>query len=376
MGEQIRGKWSLDRLIDVGGMAAVYEAVHRNGKRVAIKVLHKIYADNDQAKERFLREGYVANKVGHPGSVQVLDDDSTDDGTPFLVMELLEGHSLEGRLSERKTLPVPGVLYIADQVLDVLNAAHSKGIIHRDIKPPNIFLTSAGEAKVLDFGLARVREKAGLSRTRTGMVIGTASYMPPEQARGRHELVDHRTDLWALAATMFKSLTGRYVHDGATQNERLIKAMAQKARSLAEVSPEIPAPVVALVDKGLEFQKVDRWADAKEMQSALRRAYEEVEHQPIPSIQRLSRVDVGGIPAPPPSSRDDELSDIHVSVVIDSGDAESQSIIVEFEDNQGKPKEKVELRRKTETPPSSADEISEVSVVEYQAHDSPKKDQV
>ena len=373
VGETLRGKWHVDRVIDIGGMAAVYAATHRNGNRVAIKVLHKSFAKNEQAKERFLREGYVANKVGHPNAVAVLDDDELDDGTAFLVMELLEGETLEDRLQHRKVLGYAAAMYVADQVLDVLAAAHERNIVHRDIKPPNIFLTNDGYAKVLDFGLARLRERTiSGSMTRTGMVIGTASYMPPEQARGKHALVDHRTDIWAVGATLFKAMTGRYVHEGGTVNERLIKAMTDHAPPLSTVNSSIPAPIADLIDRSLQFQKSDRWPDARAMQRALRAAYEEVEHEPIPSMSRLSQVT--GWNDVPTASRPGERShdDFHVSVVFD--EAPGNSIIIEFEDDEG-PSERVVLRRKTERPPGADpdDEISEVSVVEYQDHDSPKK---
>src|SRR5690606_36641701 len=134
-------------LIDVGGMAAVYAATHRNGNRVAIKVLHKQYAKVPEAKERFMREGYVANKVDHPAVVTVLDDDELDDGTPFLVMELLEGQALETRLVRQGVVAPAEILYVADHVLDALAAAHERGVIHRDIKPPNIYLTNDAGVK-------------------------------------------------------------------------------------------------------------------------------------------------------------------------------------------------------------------------------------
>ncbi len=368
VGATVRGKWTIERLLDVGGMAAVYAATHRNGNRVAIKVLHAAYAENHQAKERFLREGYVANKVGHSGAVSVLDDDELDDGTPFIVMELLEGQSLEDRLKVQKTMGHAAVMYIADQLLDVLAAAHEKNIIHRDIKPPNVFLTNDGHAKVLDFGLARLRESAfGGTMTRTGMVIGTASYMPPEQARGKHNLVDHRTDIWALGATMFKALTGRYVHEGGTVNERLIKAMTDHAPRLESVLPDVPTPLGDLVDRTLMFQKADRWANARTMQTALRMAYEKIEHAPLPSVARLSLPATDG--SPPSDKGADE--DVHFSVVFSDDQAGGDSIVIEFEDATG-PSERVVLRRRADRTADGDDEISEVSVVEYQEHDSTK----
>lgn len=153
------GKWTLRRLVGVGGMAAVYEAEHRNGKRVAVKVLHAELSIAGEVLSRFLREGYAANRVGHPGAVSVLDDGVAEDGAAFLVMDLLEGETLEVRRTRsRGGLPVAEVLRIADAVLDILAAAHTRGIVHRDVKPENIFVTSAGEVRLLDFGIARVHD--------------------------------------------------------------------------------------------------------------------------------------------------------------------------------------------------------------------------
>ncbi len=367
VGQIAARKWHIDRLLDIGGMASVYVATHRNGNRVALKVLHPIFAAQDEARMRFLEEGYVANKVGHPGAVTVLDDDALDDGTPFLVMELLEGESLEERLKKKQVLAGPAVLYIADNVLDVLGAAHEKGIVHRDIKPGNIFLTRDGGVKVLDFGLARVRER-GLkgSLTRTGMIVGTASYMPPEQARGKRDLIDARTDIWAVGATMWKAMTGRYVHDGDTMQERLLAAMSQKARSIGQLLPSLAPPIVDAVDRALAFQKADRFRDAKAMQLALRRAYELVENRPLPGAQRASEDVLGDGPESEAPITTSNL-DIAVSVVYDP-DSTNTSIVVDIEDTSGK-QERFELRSKSEPalriPVDDATlELPEVQIVE------------
>jgi len=159
VGSTLRDKWRLDVLLGVGGMAAVYAATHRNGSRVAVKILHPGMSTNAFVRERFMWEGYAANAVGHEGAVKVIDDDEAEDGSLFLVTELLDGETLEerrmrsgGRLTQQE------VLLVIDQVLGVLVAAHAKGIVHRDLKPENVFLTRAGQIKVLDFGLARLRE--------------------------------------------------------------------------------------------------------------------------------------------------------------------------------------------------------------------------
>jgi eukaryotic-like serine/threonine-protein kinase len=239
IGQVLKEKWRLDVLLGVGGMAAVYAATHRNGSRCAVKVLHSELSVNPEVRTRFLREGYAANSVGHDGVVRVSDDDVSQDGAAFLVMELLEGESLEerrtragGRLGEDE------VLSVADQLLDVLIAAHAKGVVHRDLKPENVFLTRIGIVKVLDFGIARLKELSSTSRaTRTGTSMGTPAFMPPEQARGVWEEVDARSDLWAVGATMFSLLSGAEVHTGRTGNEILIAAATKPAPSLASVMP-------------------------------------------------------------------------------------------------------------------------------------------
>ncbi len=176
IGSTLKGKWRLDQLLGVGGMAAVYAATHRNNKRVAIKVLHPELSFNAAVRQRFQREGYVANMVQHPGAVSVDDDDLGEDGCAFLVMELLDGETLEARWERKgKRLPTTEVLAFTDRVLDTLAAAaHARGVVHRDLKPENLFFTRDAQMKVLDFGIARVRELSGSTKTQTGSLMGDA----------------------------------------------------------------------------------------------------------------------------------------------------------------------------------------------------------
>ena len=273
VGATLKEKWRLDGLIGVGGMAAVYAATHRNGNRVAVKMLHAELSVDVEIRTRFLREGRVANRVEHPGAVIVQDDETSEDGSVFLVMELLDGETLAHRFERKgRSLVIEEVLLIADQVLDVLASAHEKQIVHRDIKPDNIFLTRGGGVKVLDFGIARLRELSTQSTaTRSGSTMGTPAYMAPEQARARWDEVDARTDLWAVGATMFKLLTGRVVHVADTINEQLLAAMTVPAPPIASLLPTVPIPVVEVVDKALAFSRTDRWTDARTMQQAVRR---------------------------------------------------------------------------------------------------------
>jgi serine/threonine protein kinase len=290
LGTVLHSKWRLDVLLGVGGMAAVYAATHRNGSRAAVKILHPELSLNAQVRTRFLREGYVANAVGHEGAVKVIDDDTAEDGAAFLVMELLDGETLEdrrvrlgGQLSE------DDVLSVADQLLDVLAAAHAKGVVHRDLKPENVFLTRDGRVKILDYGIARMRELSTASTaTKSGATMGTPYYMAPEQARGLWDEVDGRTDLWAVGATMYHLLSGSMVHDGRTTNEVLLAAMTKPAPPLASVAPNISPTVTHVVDRAIAFDRDARWRDAGHMQDAVRHAFHDRFGAPIGTAPRLS----------------------------------------------------------------------------------------
>jgi serine/threonine-protein kinase len=292
LGCVLRGKWRLDSVLGVGGMATVYAATHRNRSRVAIKLMHPEISSEPEVTERFLREGYLANVIDHPGTAKVLDDDIGEDGSPFLVMELLDGETVEERWERKgRCLPISEALAVADKALDVLIAAHLKGVVHRDLKPENLFLTAQGELKILDFGIARMRELPTElhTRTRLGALLGTPAFMAPEQARGRWDEVDARTDIWALGATLFTLLTTRFVHEGTTLQEQLILAGSKPARSVAELSPQLPPQLIDLVDRALAFDKEERWPDARSMQQALRAAVQSGDERmtlPIPSISR------------------------------------------------------------------------------------------
>jgi eukaryotic-like serine/threonine-protein kinase len=270
----VLGGWHLVRLIGTGGMSSVYEGKRDASTPVAIKVLRPDLTLDRRARARFLREAKIANRIGHPGVATVLDS-GEQDGSAFLAMDLLAGESLKERCAKGDgTLPANEVLRIADEVLDVLVASHALGIVHRDIKPANVFLTADGGVKLLDFGVARVREEHGaseISATRSGTTIGTPAFLSPEQAMGRSAEVDERTDLWAVGALMFFALTGRFVHRAETSNEYMILAATQPAPTLRSWAPHLARGVTELVDRALQLDKRKRWASAKDMQAAVRR---------------------------------------------------------------------------------------------------------
>jgi serine/threonine-protein kinase len=275
VGTVLSEKWSLERLLGIGGMAAVYAARHRNGARAAVKVLHEDLSRYAEVRERFLREGYAANRVEHPGVVKVLDDeviaDGPDAGTAYLVMELLDGESLQDRLERGPPVSEHEYLEIARGVLDVLVAAHARGVIHRDLKPENLFLLQDPPAapvrpvrvKVLDFGLARLLQ--GQAITSYGLALGTPSFMSPEQAAGRIDEIDGRTDLYALAATGFRLRTGRRIHEGANAVELVTRMANVPAPRIRSVAADVSEPFARVIDRALEFRREDRYDNAAAM---------------------------------------------------------------------------------------------------------------
>jgi eukaryotic-like serine/threonine-protein kinase len=299
-GTVLHGKYTIERVLGVGGMAVVYVATHRNQKQFAIKMLHPEFSLQGDIRTRFLREGYVANSVRHPGAVAVVDDDIAEDGSAFLVMELLEGSGVDALWEKAgRHMDPPTVLVMADQLLDVLAAAHARGIVHRDLKPANLFLTSDGTLKVLDFGIARLRDPATGLGTQTGAMLGTPAFMAPEQALGNSNEIDAQTDLWAVGATMFTLLSGALVHQGDNVQKLLVQAATSRARSIGSVVPTLPRSVVDVIDSALAFEKRDRWPDARAMQEAVRRAYADAYGTAAPPLPRRDTFE----PPPAPGAR-------------------------------------------------------------------------
>jgi eukaryotic-like serine/threonine-protein kinase len=267
VGTMLKDKWRLDAVIGVGGMAEVYSGTHRNGKRVAVKILLPQLSVDPELCRRFVQEGYIANHIGHPNVVTVHDDDKTAEGAPFIVMDLLEGESIADVIAPGR-MPVGESVRVAIELLAALGAAHEKGILHRDVKPGNVFRTKTGEVKLLDFGIARVVDST--NATVTGATMGTPAYMPQEQARGLNREVDARTDVWAVGATLFSMLTAAKVREAETANELLVMAVTEPVRPIRERAPWIAPSLAGVVDKALAFDKVHRFQSAAEMANALR----------------------------------------------------------------------------------------------------------
>jgi eukaryotic-like serine/threonine-protein kinase len=274
VGTVIEGKWRLDALLGVGSTAAVFAATHRNGHHAALKIMHRSLASDPSVAARFQREAYIANAVRHRAIVPVRDDATTEEGSPYLVLDRLEGETLEAR-RERSggTLSIEELAPIAEELMSALAAVHAAGVVHRDLKPHNVFLTTAGEVKLLDFGTARAFDRApGDPVIVQWLVIGTPSFMSPEQARGAHREIDGRSDVWSLGALLFTVLSGHYVHEGRTSHARLLAAAQLDPRSVAAVIPALEGAVAGVIDRALAFAKEDRWQDVQAMRVAFRRA--------------------------------------------------------------------------------------------------------
>jgi serine/threonine-protein kinase len=277
IGRVLGSRWTLERALGSGGTAVVFEAMHRNGKRVAVKVLKPERSLDPAIRRRFVSEGYAANRVGHPAVVGVDDDGEEPDGTVYLVMELLIGESLD-RLAQRLggCLPWRLTAEITLELLEVLATAHRRGITHRDIKPANLWWSHTGTLRVLDFGLARFAEAPPdhLS-TGEGALLGTPAFMAPEQARAAANAVGPLSDLWSVGATAFFLLTGRRVYEAPTLDEQLALAAACPAPSLSKLVPEVPGPVARVFQRALAHEPRERWPDANAMREALAAALRE-----------------------------------------------------------------------------------------------------
>ncbi len=260
-----------------GGMGVVYKAKDTIlGRFVALKFLPDHFANDTAVLERFRREARAASALNHP-NICTIHEIAEEDGRTFIAMEFLDGETLK-QLIQQGPLPIDRVFQIAIEIADALEAAHEQGIIHRDIKPANIFITKRGNAKVLDFGLAKMLPVKELAAAGSdfreqltdglGAALGTAAYMSPEQALGRH--VDTRTDLFAFGITLYEMCTGRSPFAGDTTGELLISIVQQVQISPAQLNPDVPNGLARIIDRCLEKDRELRYQHAGEIRTELK----------------------------------------------------------------------------------------------------------
>jgi eukaryotic-like serine/threonine-protein kinase len=273
VGHLLGGKYRIVRRIGVGGMGSVYEAKHAGlGTPVAIKVLLPSLARVPTVADRFRREAQVSATLKSPHVIRVTDVDQLPDGRPYLVMELLEGESLQDHLENAKSLSREESVDIGLQILLGLECAHALGVVHRDLKPGNVFLDARGVgrvAKLLDFGVAKVRATPEFQAlTRPGMVMGTPEYMAPEQAFSADQ-ADARSDLYSVGVMLYEMLSGALPAQGSLPIAVAHQVMTNQVRPLRELCPGLPQGLLNLVHRAMQPERTARFESALEMRRAL-----------------------------------------------------------------------------------------------------------
>jgi len=272
IGKVLGEAYQVTRLVGEGGMGRVYEARHLRLKdrRFAIKVLHAEMARDPEIVARFQREAESASSIGHPNVIDVYDVHKTPDGVPYIVGEFLEGHEFGGQLENQGRVDVATAVHIARQVCKALSAAHKKGIVHRDMKPENVFLVEHDghvSVKVIDFGISKVGEAGKTNLTKTGMIMGTPSYMSPEQARG--DRVDHRTDVYAVGAMLYHALTGKKPFETDDPASTLSLVLTEEPDRPRKLAPDVPEALELVVQRAMAKEVADRYASMEELDAAL-----------------------------------------------------------------------------------------------------------
>ena len=282
IGAVLGGSYEVIRMVGEGGMGRVYEARHQRltTKRFAVKMLHPDLARQPEVVTRFQREAEASSVLSHPNVVDVFDVSSSADGRPYIVAELLQGEELGNHLDRVKTMTPAAAAHVVRQVSAALGAAHAAGIVHRDVKPENVFLTGeAAHVKVLDFGISKVGDnKDGL--TKTGTVMGTPDYMAPEQARG--DKVDARADIYAAGAILYRAVTGKKPFEGFEDPMAVLTAvLTQEPPRPSELNPGVPLSLELVIQRAMAKNPAERFQSMAELDLAL-----------MPFDERAQEIDV------------------------------------------------------------------------------------
>jgi serine/threonine-protein kinase len=277
IGQTLNGTYVVKSVLGEGGMGRVYSAHHTRitNKRFAIKVLRPEFSSNAEMVARFRREAEAAACITHPNVVGVYDVDETPERCSYLVCEYLEGIDLSEHLAGCGRLPIPTAIHIAQQVCGALESAHAAGVMHRDIKPQNIFLltnnsqlvSSRPTIKILDFGLSRFIDAVGTQLTRAGVIMGTPAYMAPEQAGGG--AVDYRTDIYGLGAVLYAAITGSPPYEGETLQDLVLAVLNQEPALPRTLNPDIPANLELVIQRTMAREPGDRYQSMTELEHAL-----------------------------------------------------------------------------------------------------------
>ncbi len=264
------GTYRIDRLLGRGGMGSVYAATHVHLQTpCAIKVLLHEFSESDSSEslKRFQREAQITSQLGHPNIVRVTDFNFTPDGSPFMVMELLSGMTLQRRLKNHGPLSLAETVLLFGPLCDALGLAHARGVVHRDLKPENIFLPEEVDlsgSKILDFGISKIRD--GNTRlTQADVQMGTQSYMAPEIVCGAAAEADIRSDVFSLGAILYETLTGKMAYDGPNAMAVMYKLMYQPPPKARDLRPDLPEPVEAVILKALAREPGDRVQSAPDL---------------------------------------------------------------------------------------------------------------
>lgn len=261
IGKTLDGRYQIIRKVGIGGMAVVFEAYDPIMKRnVAVKMLKEEFSHEEQSVKRFINESKAVAMLSHPNIVNIFDVSVKED-EKFIVMEMVDGISLKSYLKQVKKIPLTEALYYTEQILKGLEHAHSKGIIHRDIKPQNIMLLKNGQIKVADFGIAKLPDTKTL--TETDKAIGTVYYVSPEQASGK--TIDRRSDIYSLGVVIYEMVTGVLPFDGDSPLSIALKQVNETPTPPSEVFPEINETLEKIILRALEKNPADRFQNASEM---------------------------------------------------------------------------------------------------------------